>query len=326
MCDNGFIPYWNQIRDDRTNYTYSVDNIVMRGKAFNQPGSDGQQELLDFFRNDLKLVFIHFESGKMGAYHYQFQFQLPDDVGFFVGIGMNTPNGISPFIGLDFNPNKTMHYGDFVRVLNRVLSCCQSMDVIRFDLAVDLPVVRENVFMLKDRRKLSDPNDNVSMDIRNSWANHTSYLGRRSHVGYVKLYNKQLERKLNYPMTRLELTIPPLAMFPEQYLPEVRYFDDLQMIFDELRMTGTDRVLLMACLDNPDLLSMMNKNGKRKKIACILNEYTHKVEVNLNIYSDIISQVKRYCKPFDLSPYEIHPFDNNGGYEVFIEEIKELEL
>ena len=109
-------------------------------------------------------------------------------------------------------------------------------------------------------------------------------------------------------MTRLELTLPPALKLEEKYIPQVRYFNDLQMVFNELKMTGTDRVLLMACIDDPQLLSMLAR-VKRDKIMSILDQYTHQVEINEDIYDQIIEQVWQYCKPLDTSEFYKSPWD-----------------
>lgn len=319
--NNGWIPYWKQVRDDETNYTYSIDNIVMQGKC---PYHHGAADLLSYLEHDVTLNYKSFVSGKMGAYHHQFQFELPGNVGFFIGVGMNTPNGVSDDIGIDFNPNKTMQYGDFVKVLNRWLSVCTPV-VKRFDLAVDLPFLRQNVFMQKNRRKLSNLADNVWDDFRTSWENHTSYLGRRSNPGYVKLYNKQTERQLNYPMTRLELTLDMDRRKLDEFMPEVLYLDDLQIVFSNLKLTGTDRVLVTACLDNPDLLTMLDRY-KRKKIKTMVEHFTKQVELNRDICRQMYEQAQRYTKPFELADYVSLPSDGWGSKGTYFFNMDEIEV
>lgn len=342
MKNNGWIPYWNQVRDDKANYTYSVDNIVMQGKC---PYHRGVDDFLSYLEHDVTLNFTSFNSGKMGAYHHQFRFELPGDVGFFVGVGMNSPNGVSDTIGIDFNPNKTMQFGDFVKVLNRWLSVCVPV-VKRFDLAVDLPYLRQNVFMQKNRRKLSNPLDNVSSEFRTSWENHTSYLGRRSNAGYVKLYNKQSERQLNYPMTRLELTLDMDRRRLDEFMPEVLYLDDVQLVYDladerglmpldeegkpvprrpKNAITATDRFILACALDFPERLSMLGY-VKRKKISKLVNLYTNRVELNNEICHQMYDQAYRYTKPFELERYIALPSDGWGSKGTYLFDFDEIEV
>lgn len=312
--------YFQQITDSATNYTYSIDNVVIKGKIY-YDASDLFQGLLNWLSSRIDLDYTYFETSAFASYHYQFNFQLDIGRSFFLGVGFNGKKGVEPYVGLDFNPNKVMQYGDFVEVFNYVIERCQPV-IKRFDLAVDIPVLRRNIYMMKDRRKAVLDDQDPFVDMRNSWDDHTSYLGRRSTVGYVKLYNKQRENKLNTPMSRLELTLPPSAILEDKYIPQVRYFDDLQIVFDELKMTGTDRVLLISCIDQPDLLSMISRR-KRETIMAILDRYTHLVDINREIYKKIIEQVWQYCKPLDMSCFVKEPF---MGQNLRVFDLKEIEV
>lgn len=316
------IPYYQEIRDEKTNYTYSIDNVVIKGKIPYGYG-DFQQEILSFLQNRIDLTYTHFETGAFASYRHQFNFQLDTGRSFFLGVGFNTAKGTDPYIGLDFNPNKTMRYADFAEVFNFVITRCQPV-IKRFDFAVDIPVLRSNIFVRKNRRKLSEDQEDPHVEIRNSWEDHTTYLGRRSTVGYLKLYNKQRESKLNQPVSRLEITMPPEWGFDEKYLPDVRYFDDLQMVFNELKLTGTDRALLMASFENPDLLSMIGRT-KRDKLLEVLDSYTHQVKINTDIYDRIVRQVWQYCSPVSTENYVKAPDEVKATLWDEMD-LKELEL
>ena len=95
----------------------------------------------------------------------------------------------------------------------------RSVAVKRWDLAVDVPYGRDCVQLIKDSRKYSQ--------FYNSSVNFTEYLGRPSSEGYVKVYNKQLEAELEYPLTRIELTCGSLEYrdcmihWPQVYMRSV---------------------------------------------------------------------------------------------------------
>ena len=73
---------------------------------------------------------------------------------------------------------------------------------------------RENCFLVKDRRMYIE---------RRHGAEFTQYLGAKSsRVGRVKLYNKQAESNLDYPLTRLELTLDPQMPYVSLKHYEVR--------------------------------------------------------------------------------------------------------
>lgn len=319
------LPYWEPIRDDQTNYTYSIDNIVVWFRLY-YPEDVLCQEILDFISNRLDFDYDHFQSFKFACFRDQFSFRLGDGYSFWLGASFNGAKGTAdPFVALDFNPNKVMRFQHFAEIYNFVLARAKQVDFKRFDLAIDIPVKRSDVFMYKGRRKLTvDPDEEEELFIGNSWENFTHYLGRRSSVGRVKLYNKQRESKLNYPLTRVELTCAPDSDM-DKYMPTVKYFDDLQMVFNDLKISGSDRLILRRVLEHPDELGELSYY-QRKRFDDILEHYTKMVEVNKGIYALILLNLNKFRTMIDLSGYEKLPFNNGFAEKVEIEEFNMDEL
>lgn len=319
------LPYWEPIRDDQTNYTYSIDNVVVWFRLY-YPEDVLCQEILDFISNRLDFDYDHFQSFKFACFRDQFSFRLGDGYSFWLGASFNGAKGTAdPFVALDFNPNKVMRFQHFAEIYNFVLARAKQVDFKRFDLAIDIPVKRSDVFMYKGRRKLTvDPDEEEELFIGNSWENFTHYLGRRSSVGRVKLYNKQRESNLNYPLTRVELTCVPDSDM-DKYMPMVKYFDDLQMVFNDLKISGSDRLILRRVLEHPDELGELPQ-VKKKKINEILEHYTKTVEVNKGIYALILLNLNKFRTMIDLSGYEKLPFNNGFAEKVEIEEFNMDEL
>lgn len=319
------LPYWEPIRDDQTNYTYSIDNVVVWFRLY-YPEDVLCQEILDFISNRLDFDYDHFQSFKFACFRDQFSFRLGDGYSFWLGASFNGAKGTAdPFVALDFNPNKVMRFQHFAEIYNFVLARAKQVDFKRFDLAIDIPVKRSDVFMYKGRRKLTvDPDEEEELFIGNSWENFTHYLGRRSSVGRVKLYNKQRESKLNYPLTRVELTCAPDSDM-DKYMPTVKYFDDLQMVFNDLKISGSDRLILRRVLEHPDELGELSYY-QRKRFDDILEHYTKMVEVNKGIYALILLNLNKFRTMIDLSGYEKLPFNNGFAEKVEIEEFNMDEL
>lgn len=116
---------------------------------------------------------------------------------------------------LDFNPNKIGSNEQFFDDYRHIRACCPVVwEIQRIDVALDIPSKREFVYLVKDNR--------LYQLKAYSMSNKTEYLGLRSHVGFVKLYNKTEESKLDYDLTRLEVTCEPtldsfLLSFPKVY-------------------------------------------------------------------------------------------------------------
>ena len=123
----------------------------------------------------------------------------------------------------------------------------------------------------------------------------TQYLGSKSStVGRVKLYNKTAEAKLDYPLTRLELTLNPITPYEEINFPKVYVVDDAAMALAAEKLTDTDRFILNAVVQGcGQVTDLCRKMGE--KIKCILNDYISEIEITRDSYEKILNQVNSYC-------------------------------
>lgn len=99
---------------------------------------------------------------------------------------------------IEFNPNSFADHKEFWEEYPKLMAHFRFPEITRFDLAIDMPYQRNEVALIKDQRKYECQ--------RISALNQTEYLGRRNKVSRVKLYNKQMESHLTFPLTRLEVT------------------------------------------------------------------------------------------------------------------------
>ena len=305
MC---LIHYWNELHDG--NVVYSIDKVVLVGRfrdsvikrKENKVTEEKTGNEFDLnFVSSIKVAqivfdifsrctysFDHYLSGskRPGFYKDNFIFYASDDCTFWLGVGLNSPghDSINSW-KLEFNPNKCVVSPAFPFVISLLRQYSVEWNLKDWDLAIDYPVLRENCFMIKDRRKYSL--------VENSGSDKTEYLGNRHQNGYTKLYNKQLESFLNYPLTRLELTLQgvPSVGDIESLIPSVYCLKDLQMTFDSFSLNGTDRVLLWAVINEPSLLIELPRD-KRKKIECALQQHTLKLGTDKKSLLGIIQQIE----------------------------------
>ena len=240
--------------------------------------------------------FNYWASPVVSKFKHNFSFEVSKEERYFMGVQANwmTPSQYNTYVRLEFNPAKLFACLEFFELHRRLIAAAIHVDVKKFDLAIDIPVPREDCFIFKDQRK--------EITYKISESNKTTYLGQRGDHGNVKLYNKQLESDLPYPLTRLEITMDYehiLELDFQSVFPKVLFFDSGQIVLDDTSYSSVDRVLLLACLEHPDYLSML-KYDRRKKIACILDKYTHTLEPDLIKYRQILSQILKYCKPLDI--------------------------
>ena len=267
----------------RSNVTYSIDKLILDFKLKVYSGEDYASDFLLFLSLDLDFQFEHWEARKIGTFRQQFDFHCLDNNSFWIGVGMNTVGRVQNRVRLEFNPNKVGRDPSFVRVFNRlrVLSVGPPR-FVRLDLAVDVPVQRENIFLLKDRRLYEDKLYSLS--------NRTQYLGERNKPGRCKLYNKQLESGLSHPLSRFEITLDGERLSSAEVLaiwPKVVIVDDLQLTFSSLSLSDIDRFIVSVLLDAPNMISELGPRN-RKKFGCILDRYTRTLAFDISLYENII--------------------------------------
>lgn len=164
---------------------------------------------------------------------------------------------------LDFNPNKVGSCQQFWSDFNKIRSCCDSWSIARCDIALDIPVKREYVILEKDNR--------VYECKAYSLSNMTECLGLRSNIGRVKVYNKTLESKLDYDLTRIEVTCEMSSASFFAHFPKVwDITQGGQLTMDILELNNSDLAVLRLALEcmrshNDNGLMIFNSMARLKK-------------------------------------------------------------
>lgn len=290
---NTILQYFMSVRT-KTGDTYSIDKLILDFKLRYRSGGEWAAGFLSFLSDNSFVFFDHWTTSRIGTYREQFSIDCGDGNSFWVGVGLNEGTGrVINRVRLEFNPNKVAENRVFCLVFNQLFVFASGPPgVVRFDLAVDFPVLRSDCWLLKDRRMYEE--------VRKSDEDRTQYLGERNKPGRCKLYNKALESKLKHPLSRLEITISGDSMAYEQVLaiwPRVMVWDDLQLVFDDnvSGLTGTDRFILKSLIMEPGRLDELAR-VKQKKIGCILDRYTRFIEIDKLVYETIISQLYIYSQ------------------------------
>ena len=230
----------------------------------------------------------YWNSFRPGSFREQFTIRFQDGNSFWIGVVLTGRKPEWGRVRMDFNPNKVAEHEVFQLLLSYLVSNTRPMHrtIKRYDLAIDIPVLRQDVFLVKDNRAYIE---------RKHGQEWTQYLGAKSStVGRVKLYNKQVEANLNHPLTRLEMTLDPATPYTEVNFPVVYYLDDLQLCFDEtIKATDTERFILNAILQGCGTLEQLGRRT-REKVKVLMDRYVKYIEVSPQEYQKIISQVNGY--------------------------------
>ena len=198
-----FLSYHNPIKTG--NITLSIDNIVLDLHISNPAAREELMHLLENLPITHAVEVTHWDSFRIGSFREQFTIRFQDGNSLWVGAVLNGRKPEWGRVRLDFNPNKVANHRVFQMVLVQCVSSTRPMHrkIRRYDLAVDIPVLRQDAFLVKDSRAYIE---------RRHGQEWTQYLGAKSStVGRVKLYNKQVEAGLHYPLTRLEMTLDQLG-------------------------------------------------------------------------------------------------------------------
>lgn len=292
--------------------TCSIDRIRIDFRFCYSKDFDVVADFMNWLSHCDTTGLFHFEtwtSRQVYKVRNLFTFNLPNKSTIKLGIGYNGEKERMRCGFLEFNPNKVLYdeCGGFrsvndnnvylcsieivEKLFRRLYDDCECWIIRDFDIAIDLPYSRDKFFLRKDTRdyrlfKVSD-------------LNYTEYLGKRGNAGAIKLYNKAIESKLYYPLTRLEITSE--IMDYETFLkkaPDCFLQDD----FDAGDLRDTDLVLcqLFSRLEpaEKDLYFRRLGRGKQQKLKpYIFGRADRKIVIPRDAYYELLKVVMQFHSP-----------------------------
>ena len=298
------VKYFNEL--SYNGVKVSIDNLVMEYKISYAKGSFDSDYILKAI-SGCSYDFQHWTSNKLGACREQFIFKCSNGNTFWLGVGMNTISGIKHVVRIDYNPNKVYDTLELDFVLSTLTNYTVRCDCVRFDLAFDFPIPRRFAFLVKDKRKYEAHSNNCKYL-------ETEYLGARSAPGRVKLYDKTAESNLNYPCTRLEITLDgslDIATQLSTYFPHIYVLNDfINLDFSVLELNDTELFLLEKLLEKPSDIKRLGR-VMQKKIEPVLSRYTN------SITFDDTFRLKASCYATDCVKYFCEPYTAKFKHDVF---------
>lgn len=278
------ISYHNPIIEN--NLTISIDNVVLDVWVANPATRDMIEDRL-FSMTKKDVVLITWEGDKPGTFREQYLFKFENGTSFWLGHGLIGTSIMVERYRLKFNPNKVGDESVFMTIHELLVSNCRKAmsRIARFDLAIDIPVERTKCFLVKDRRLYIERRHGVE---------YTQYLGARSSVaGRVKLYNKTAEAELEYPLTRLELTLNPATSYENVNFPKVYCIKTSNISDEVVKLTDTERFILNALLQGFGTLNDLGRKT-RAKIETLLKHHVQQIRISSDAYSCILAQLNTY--------------------------------
>lgn len=188
-------------------HTCAVDNLRFRIRYGDEPGA--ACEWFDGLWADMRTrcdkAVRYPRSLRLGTYRELFKFDAGDSA-VVVAMGRNGKGAKEELREgfLEFNPAKVYPSQDLRFLYERIGAEPKAkMELVRWDIAVDYPIEREGLALIRDARKYGAQ---YSESL-------TEYSGRRNSGGFVKVYDKRAERAAAghdvgcEPLTRVEVTI-----------------------------------------------------------------------------------------------------------------------
>lgn len=230
---------------------------------------------------DLRYDISYFQSFKKYSYKHLWTLKdtLDDSVSWTVGLdfGSGSKDDVSRGF-IEFNPNKCMNSSLFTEFFDVLRLKSLFRELIRYDMAIDIPLPRSQCKLYREGKRTYQyiqKDDGI-----------TEYLGTRSHSGFVKLYDKTIESDLNYPLTRLEITLDKKELFHKVF-PTVHYVDPQSHLFSDDSLSSTAKTLISLLRDCPDrtfYLSQLERHMRKKiepyladKVLSLDNSCAHNV-------------------------------------------------
>ena len=278
--------YHDAIVDD--GITYSIDNVVLDVWVSSPENRDIIEARINCLY-DSNVNIVEWESNKPGTFQQQYSFKLNDGTSFWLGHGLVCSGVMVERYRLEFNPNKVGGNSTFKEVHELLIKNSRKPlnRITRFDLAVDIPEDRVKCFLVKDRRLYIERKHGVEF---------TQYLGSKSSaVGRVKLYNKSVQAKLDYPLTRLELTLNPATPYEDVNFPLVYRINTERVAEVGMKITETERFIINALLQGYGALNELGRKT-RVKIETLLKGHVDRILVTPEMYDKVLEKLSGYLK------------------------------
>ena len=287
---------------------YSIDNIRLEFDLKYEKNFQLFCMKLDYFNliEDDNFELKNYITAKKFAYKYLYTFiNKLNDTSFSVGFCFNQGNKSNYKGFIDFNPNKVGSWKYLNMFLERCQICFKSQVIKRYDLAIDIPIDRSFVKLIKDKRSYHYLQDRSV----------TEYLGKRNNNNFVKVYDKKYESNLDYDLTRVEITIAPdeVMVYPQI---QIKRFQN-EMLTVELNSTEKVIYDLLCAVDEPFHYVQKLPQRKRAKFKELLNTCYKPFVFDVNLNDYLYNEIYRYYIMGDRNnDLSVNSISDDFGYNI----------
>ena len=307
--------YFSEIRNQE--FIFSIDNLIVNYFFENR---ENMKLVMDFLENQDPLLHGAFYTFKKTFENTSFQNKDIYNVCLnngstvhieFITYRLNVPH--KHVCKIEFNPNKCYgNYAEFVGnnyltgettafiktdlldyLITFIYKSATHVKIMKFDLAVDIPVNRCCVYILKDNRSFYR-----YVPAASRIDDYTDYLGTQHESGYTKVYNKAAESKLPYDLTRAEMT----SIYHDNYEKFNRQWPEIYACTNEYeipnflpKLNSTENVIVRALFYSPEKDTLFKGLGRQmqKKLKPYLYGFNGCVDITVpkEVYAELMDRM-----------------------------------
>lgn len=229
----------------------------------------------------LRHLFNKYTSFRM--FNYRDLFVSP--CGLKLAIGFNGATNAEKAKGfIEFNPNKQIDL--FKTIKPELNKFARNYNIKNYDIAIDIKEHRNNFFILKTQKHYRYYEQYIESIKTHSI---TEYLGKRNSNGFFKLYNKSVESKLDYDLTRAEITLTDLSYANYvKNMPEVLFVKDINFYTS---FSPAIQGLLRLSIEYNDFTQLNYLDYRTREKIKGLMKYK-KIDINVETFNHIIYNLK----------------------------------
>ena len=279
-------------KKDSIGYVHSIDNLIMTYYVENLG-----TKCIDRLIKDLQSIhdkhpgldyWEKFDINPCRKYSF-YQHAVHMDEGIYILLGHyvdydrdTKKANIFPMLRMELNPNKHATKAVLKDVMELVNKNCYDGVLTKYDYAVDVPFTPDYVAVFGSNKE-------------KGLFKGTRYFGQRNKNGYCRIYDKQEEQKLDFPLTRIEHVVSTTKTTKKLSFEKVYIKSDCK---SSENLSKTDAVIVELCnmlkANNLDFEDTLNKLDRRKKKTIM--EHLHGngyklLEYDVKIHDELLELV-----------------------------------
>lgn len=278
------IDYYESYKND-LGHIYSLD-MVRYNFEFAEDCNEKFQKLLASYNMIYGCTIKQFLSKSGLGYHYLYNIAFENNnisCSFAIGVGLNSKSDNKDKGFIEFNPNKCYFLPQFQNFLYEFFELCCELELVRYDVAIDIPLPRSQVKLIRNMRANYEYVIQPLKEGMTIGRSVTEYQGQRNHNKFTKLYDKKAESHLDYDLTRVEFTFDKRETSFENLANFFIYDTKIINEYDFSPLTSSELCLIDLLRNSPDINYYLSNLSyrKRKKLEPYLYDTTLKIDKTL---------------------------------------------